>query len=917
MSEKEIRRVAGKDYPKVNTFTAASARRLSDVSLTFPEMYPAEAAEYFDSDLVTGLDRREVRAKRAEYGVNSAVGMPLGFVRSLRRQLKNLPNVLLICSLVLFYAFRPEVWLLAAAGAAAALFFVNAFFEYRAARTFAQINRLSSPRVTVLREGRQFVTDSRSLVPGDVIILETDSIVPADARLIETASFRVMESPVGGPRRSVRKDARFVADSKEDRLYENMVYAGSVAVSGKASAVVCATGKNTRLAKNTSADPASALPKYLRNAAYALRLVSVSSLLGCIILVLTGLLAGVEISDVFIVSLAAACSALCETAFAFTIYGGSAALADAVKNGCVFRSPDCVPRVAETDTVMCCKDMAFPPSAITLKDVFVCFETLDYNRWSRSNVTDIIRCLILCSSLKEKQGVRGHKRRKRRESAPERWYEGGEYTLAAVEAAMRAGYTVDDAKKDFYRIEAEFDSRGEASRVLGLLEGKNVVILRGSPESVLARCAGYRREGTNYRLDKRSAERILDAASQMARTQIPVAVAMGYTQAESLNDIDVENKLIFLGFAGFYTETGLDTASSVYRLGNAGIDIAVNTDDAYYAAYNLAESAGIISREDEICTPEILHESDEGLFAEDNENYSVFDCLTDAEWLYILRLRNAAKHKVFTQINGAGQADMVPEANATFAIAGKSKDALLEKCDVQFARGGFPAVETAISRAKLAVKRIAAVCQYMSAGYYILFFWCFISLAFGKGLPFDVTCVTVYGTLLNALLCLPLVFYPATAKTLYDNSSSVSPRRISASMTQTVIYSLICAALCFVSANVLSTGGGAGRCAAFAAFSGALWFYSTACGYKGSAVTNLFYRNYYFLPSLLVAGAFAAVPALVPAMTRFLGFEQPGLRVLGASAALPFVLWLALQSALMFKEIPAKKNKKPRSKKKR
>ena len=71
MPEKDIRRVAGKDYPKVNTFTAASARRLSELTLTPPEMYPAEAAEYLDSDLVTGLDRRQVRQRRAKYGDNT------------------------------------------------------------------------------------------------------------------------------------------------------------------------------------------------------------------------------------------------------------------------------------------------------------------------------------------------------------------------------------------------------------------------------------------------------------------------------------------------------------------------------------------------------------------------------------------------------------------------------------------------------------------------------------------------------------------------------------------------------------------------------------------------------------------------------------------------------------------------------
>ena len=146
MPEKDIRRVAGKDYPKVNTFTAASARRLSELTLTPPEMYPAEAAEYLDSDLVTGLDRRQVRQRRAKYGDNTETGMPIGFVKSLERQLKNLPNVLLMGSLIMFYAFRGGAWFPLTALLMAISFPVNAFLEYRASLTFAKMNRVASPR---------------------------------------------------------------------------------------------------------------------------------------------------------------------------------------------------------------------------------------------------------------------------------------------------------------------------------------------------------------------------------------------------------------------------------------------------------------------------------------------------------------------------------------------------------------------------------------------------------------------------------------------------------------------------------------------------------------------------------------------------------------------------------------------------
>jgi len=338
----------------------------------------------------------------------------------------------------------------------------------------------------------------------------------------------------------------------------------------------------------------------------------------------------------------------------------------------------------------------------------------------------------------------------------------------------------------------------------------------------------------------------------------------------------------------------------------------VNTDDQYYAAFNHAENAGIITDESEICTPDILHDTDEGIFAMDNENYRVFDRLTDEEWTYILRLRNSSGHKVFAQINGIGQAGIAGEARASFAITGRIKDALLEKCDVRFAKGGLGNAEIAISRAKLAVKRIASVCQYMSAAYYVLFFWCFISLVAGGGMPFGVRELLVYGLVLAPSLCLPLAFSPADSKTLYDRESSVSPRRISDLLVTTVLYSAPSGAICYVAANLLSGGGEAGRCAAFAAFSATLWLYSVSCGSRVSAISGRFYRNYYFWPSLVVTAAFALVPAFVPAVRALMGFSLPSPSALGASAALPFVLWLAYQAWLMFMEVTRERKRRGR-----
>ena len=57
--------------------------------------------------------------------------------------------------------------------------------EYNAERAIEALKKLSSLSATVVRDGQKKEIDSKHLVPGDIIILETVDKVPADARLIE------------------------------------------------------------------------------------------------------------------------------------------------------------------------------------------------------------------------------------------------------------------------------------------------------------------------------------------------------------------------------------------------------------------------------------------------------------------------------------------------------------------------------------------------------------------------------------------------------------------------------------------------------------------------------------------------------------------------------------------------------------
>jgi Ca2+-transporting ATPase len=76
--------------------------------------------------------------------------------------------------------------------------FINALWESRASSALNTPRKYTVIKASVTREGVTDITDSRKLVPGDIIQLSEGMVVPCDARLIEDNKLTVLETPSAG-----------------------------------------------------------------------------------------------------------------------------------------------------------------------------------------------------------------------------------------------------------------------------------------------------------------------------------------------------------------------------------------------------------------------------------------------------------------------------------------------------------------------------------------------------------------------------------------------------------------------------------------------------------------------------------------------------------------------------------------------
>lgn len=127
---------------------------------------------------------------------------------------------------------------------------IGSFQEWKAEKSAESLQNLLKILIKVKRDKNELIINAEDLVPGDVVILESGNKVPADIRLISFNNLKVDESLLTGESVAVEKKA---VDIEEPSLHLseriNMLFAGSVITSGRATGIVVETGLNTEVGK--------------------------------------------------------------------------------------------------------------------------------------------------------------------------------------------------------------------------------------------------------------------------------------------------------------------------------------------------------------------------------------------------------------------------------------------------------------------------------------------------------------------------------------------------------------------------------------------------------------------------------------------------------------------------------------------
>ncbi|WP_336835726.1 cation-translocating P-type ATPase [Sphingobacterium siyangense] len=192
-------------------------------------------------DNLKGLSAAEVNASRAKYGWNQLSDNHKNTWFELLVDILKEPMLILLIIISMIYVFvgnyGEAVFMFVAIVAVTAISFYQ---DNRSKKALEELEKLNEPLSTVIRDGKVSEIPTHEIVVGDLCITEEGRIINADGRILHSNDFSVNESSLTGESFSVFKDSK-----SED----NLVYGGTVTVSGLAVFEVTEIGKETRVGK--------------------------------------------------------------------------------------------------------------------------------------------------------------------------------------------------------------------------------------------------------------------------------------------------------------------------------------------------------------------------------------------------------------------------------------------------------------------------------------------------------------------------------------------------------------------------------------------------------------------------------------------------------------------------------------------
>ncbi|GEQ20529.1 cation transport ATPase [Clostridium butyricum] len=505
-----------------------------------------------------GLNSEEVEKLQKKYGMNELV------IQEKPNMLKKFLGVfkepmfllLLIAATVYFLLGAPKdgAIMLVFVGFVASITFIQ---EWKTEKTMNALKDLTSPKVNTLRNGKNILIKSTELVPGDVVFLSEGERIPADCIVLEPSNFSVDESILTGESEYVMKVSTTQSEKSTDYWKKDILYAGTLCVFGKCTAIVKFTGINTEYGKigkaiSEAKDEPTPLQKKV---SILVKNIAIAGVILCISVMVASYFYSFDILNSILSGISLAMAIIPEEfPVVLTVFLSMGAYRLA-KNNTLMRKISAVETLGSA-TVLCVdKTGTITQNKMKVKSIYSDGGIFNNEDLKNQELSDLM--VLSC------------------EKDP---YDPMEKAIleAANLSQLETVYKYDLSKK------IAFDSKTKRMANIYIKDNKYYVAVKGSAETVLGLC----------NLDKQTMDEINIEIDKMASNGLRVLALADCTSEEVYEDLECY-ELTFKGLVGLQDPPKEGVEEAIKLCKKAGIRVVMITGDYSKTAMAIGEEIGL------------------------------------------------------------------------------------------------------------------------------------------------------------------------------------------------------------------------------------------------------------------------------------------------------------------------------------
>ncbi|NMW85189.1 calcium-translocating P-type ATPase, PMCA-type [Peptoniphilus sp. AGMB00490] len=689
---------------------------------------PDETLKNLSTTKEKGLSHEEAQNRLQEYGENALEAeKKKSFGEKLKEQILD-PMIIILIAAAIVSVFVGEAL---DAGIIIAIVIVNAFLsiyqEGKAEEAIEALQKMSSPKAKVIRDGEDEEVDSNKLVPGDIIVLETGDIVPADLRLIESSNLKIDESSLTGESVAVEKhyDAEY-SGKMEIGDRENLAYSSTIVTYGRGMGVVIETGHNTEIGKiaTSIATVGEEQTPLQRKLAKLSKTLGILVIVICAVVMAVGLLYKHDPLDMFMTAISLAVAAVPEGLPAIVTIVLSIGMGKMAEKNAIVKKLLAVETLGTTTVICSDKTGTLTQNEMTVVKVFTDENVYDVSGTGYVPEGDVtkkeevitidddenlkilssIAALTNDAKLKVKDG--------------EASITGDPTEGALLTFAEKAGNGLENLYKKFDRLEEiPFDSdRKMMTTFHDKIFDEIASFTKGAPDVVLDRCSKILIGGKEVELDEKLKKEVLDKNSEFARSALR---CLGYayrkhkTLPSKLTSEIVEKDMVFVGLTGMIDPSRPEVKDAIKECKSAGIRPIMITGDYLETGLAIAKDLGIAKSDDEAIMGRELNEMSETELREIVKKKSVFTRVSPENKVQIVTALKENGHITAMTGDGVNDAPAIKKADIGIAMGITGTDVAKNTAEVILTDDNFATIVNAVEEGRIIYSNIKKFVAYL------------------------------------------------------------------------------------------------------------------------------------------------------------------------------------------------------------